>query len=266
MSASVRNQFALWWQFTRRELESRHRGSHLGVLWMLLTPLLEFAIYATIFGVIFGGRYGVVKGETQATYALGVFLSLTLYRLAAETLASAPGVILAQPNLVKKVVFPLHLLPLAALGGIAFRGSVSLMLWTGAYFVFGPGLAPSALWMPLLLLPLAAMCVGGGWLLASLGVFLRDIGQLAGPASMVMLYSSAIFYSAEMVARKSEFAWSILRFNPLLHIVEGARRAMLWHETPSLPGLAYAWVVGALVLAAGWFSFRKLRSGFADVL
>lgn len=263
---SAKKNFQLWWQFTRREVEARHKGSYLGILWMLLTPLLEFAIYTTVFGVIFGGRYGVVEQESHATYALGVFLSLTLFRLLAETIGSAPGIILGQPNLVKKVVFPVELLPLCTVGGILFRVGISLLLFLAGFLVFGPGLHLNNLWLPLVLLPLVLLAVGIAWLLSALGVFLRDISQVTGAAALVLLYSSAVFYSADMIATRSQFAWSILRFNPLLHIIEDARRVLLWQTAPAATSLAYAWITGFSVLLFGYITFRKLRPAFADVI
>lgn len=251
---------------TRRELETRHRGSHLGVLWMVLSPLLEFAIYATVFGVIFGGRYGVVANETASAYALGVFLSLCVFRLAAETLGTSPTVITNQSNLVKKVVFPLHILPLAALGGIGFRLTISLTLLAGALLAFGPALTAHALWFPLVLLPLLIGCVGTAWLLSSLGVFFRDLAQISGPVTMIMLYASAVFYSAPTIAAHSELAWAILRWNPLLHLIEDSRRVLLWGMPPAPGSLLYAWGFSIALLLIGWRVFRRLRPAFADVL
>jgi lipopolysaccharide transport system permease protein len=259
-------QFQLWWQFTRREIETRHKGSYLGVLWMLLTPLLEFTIYTIVFGVIFGGRYGVAAHETKATYALGVFLSLTLFRFIADTLVTAPGIIVSQPNLVKKVVFPLTLLPLCTLGGIAFRSSISLALFSLGFLLFGPGLALTNLWLPIILLPLLLIAIGLAWLLAALGVFLRDISQVTGSVTLVMLYCSAVFYSTSMVAGKSALAWSILRFNPILHTLENARRVLLWQLAPHPSAIAYTWIFALATFALGYVTFRKLRPAFADVI
>jgi lipopolysaccharide transport system permease protein len=233
---------------------------------MLLGPLLEFAIYATVFGVIFRGSYHVAGDETRATYALGVFLSLTLYRLLAETINASPSLIVAQANYVKKVVFPLHLLPLSAVAAASYRFLVSLALFLVAFALVGPGFHAVNLLLPLVLLPLLLHAIGLAWLLSALGVFLRDIGQLTGIATLVLLYSSAVFYSASGVAARSEFAWSILRFNPLLHLIESARAVMIWHAAPAPASLAYVWLSGAVVCALGYAVFRKLRPAFADVV
>jgi lipopolysaccharide transport system permease protein len=264
MSSS--KKFQLWWQFTRRDVEARHKGSHLGILWMLLTPLLEFAIYTIVFGVIFGGRYGVIKEESHGTYALGVFLSLTLFRLLAETINTSPGIIINQPNLVKKVVFPVQLLPLCTLGGILFRTGISLLLFIVGFLIFGPGLHITNLWLPVVLLPIILLAAGLSWFLSALGVFLRDISQLTGAITLILLYSSSVFYSAGMIATKSQLAWNILRFNPLLHILEDSRRVLLWQISPTPASIAYTWITGLLAVVVGYITFHKLRPAFADVL
>ncbi|EIQ01660.1 ABC-type polysaccharide/polyol phosphate export system, permease component [Opitutaceae bacterium TAV1] len=266
MNAKIHKQLQLWWQFTRRDIEVRHKGSYLGILWLLLSPLLEFAIYTIVFGLIFGGRYGVVESETHATYALGIFLSLTLYRFAAETIAVTSTVIVGQPNLVKKVVFPVHILPLSALGGICFRVSISLLLFVIGFLFFGPGFHLTNLWFPLVLLPLILLSIGTSWLLSALGVFLRDINQITGAATLVLLYSSAVFYSANMIQAKSPLAWAILKFNPLLHTIEDARRVLLWQIPPAPISFTYSLGVGLVVSILGWLCFNKLRPAFADVL
>lgn len=262
----MRKNFQLWWQFTKRDIESRHKGSYLGIFWMLFAPLLEFAIYTTVFALIFGGHYGVVQQETQGSYALGVFLSLTLFRLLAETIGASPGVIVSQPNLVKKVVFPVQLLPVCTLGAIVLRVTVSMMLFLIGFLIFGPGLNITNLWLPVVIFPLLLLSLGLAWLLAALGVFLRDISQLTGAVTLVLLYSSAVFYSESMIVAKSQLAWSILRFNPLLHTVEDARRVMLWQLPPEAGALIYTWTVGLVAALFGYLAFKKLRPAFADVI
>jgi lipopolysaccharide transport system permease protein len=262
----MRKNFQLWWQFTLRDIESRHKGSYLGFLWMLLNPLLEFAIYTVVFGLIFQGHYGVVAHETSTTYALGIFLSLTLFRFIAETIAFAPSVIISQPNLVKKVVFPVQVLPLCAFGSILLRVGVSLVLFVIGFLIWGPGLCMTNLWILLVILPVFVLSLGLAWLLAALGVFFRDINQVSGALSLIILYSSAIFYSESMVVAKSPFIWSILRFNPLLHTVEDARRVMLWQILPDVGSLTYAWIFGIAIACLGYATFRKLRPAFADVI
>ena len=145
----------LWWQFTGRTVELRHRGSYLGIFWAGLTPLLMLGLYYVVFGKIFNGSFGVLPDETRTDYALAFFLGLILHQLTAETLSIAPGIILANPNLVKKVVFPLEILPIAQLGATWFNLVISLTLMIlGAVFL-GRGVAVEGLlWLPVILFPL----------------------------------------------------------------------------------------------------------------
>ena len=118
----------LLWQFTLRNVELRHKGSHLGLIWSFLSPLLMLALYVLVFGYIFGGSFGVIPGETRVDYALGIFIGLTIFHLLAETLALAPSLIVGNPNFVKKVVFPLEILPAANVGAALIHLLISLGL------------------------------------------------------------------------------------------------------------------------------------------
>ena len=253
----------LWWQFTVRAVEMRHRGSYLGFLWAVLNPLLMAALYISVFGFIFESRFHVLPDETAVDYALGVFLGLILFHLMAETLAAAPIIIIGQPNLVKKVVFPLEMLPLAQLSAYWFHAMISLMLCLLAQLVIGRGLTSGLLWLPVILLPLLLLTLGLGWFLAALGVFFRDIVQVVPVLGQIVLWTSAVFFAPTAL---SPLAWSILKWNPLLHTVDLARHAVLWHQPLSLTHLAYTWLAGLAVFAFGAWFFRATRHSFAEVL
>lgn len=259
-------QYQLWLQLTRRDIAARHKGSYLGVVWLLLTPILEFSVYSTVFGVIFGGHYLQNPPEPKPVYALGVFLCLTLYRFIAETISVSPGIIVSQPNFVKKVVFPLHLLPLSIIGGLSYRTLLSLSLFCIGFIMFGPGFSLQLLWAPLVLTPLVLLAIGISWALSALGVFLRDISQVAGVSTLIMLYASGVFYSMGTIQTRSQLAWDILKYNPLLHIMENSRRVILWKAHPHAEGLLYTWAVSLFCLYAGFKIFKKLRPTFADVI
>ena len=154
----------LWWQFTIRTVELRHRGSYLGIVWAVLTPLLMLGLYYVVFGQIFGGSFGVLPDETRTDYALAFFLGLILHQVTSETLSLAPGIILANPNLVKKVVFPLDLLPLAQLGASWFNLLISITLMVIGAVALGRGVTIAGLvWLPVILLPLLLLTAGLGW-------------------------------------------------------------------------------------------------------
>src|ERR1035437_240547 len=153
----------LLWQFTLRNVELRHKGSHLGLIWSFLSPLLMLGLYVLVFGYIFGGSFGVQPGETRVDYALGVFLGLAIFNLLAETLGLSPSLIVGNPNFVKKVVFPLEILPAANVGAALFHMSISLCLVLISLFVFGHGAGWGVLWLPVIIIPLIFLCLGIAW-------------------------------------------------------------------------------------------------------
>jgi lipopolysaccharide transport system permease protein len=255
----------LWWQFTVRTVESRYRGSYLGIIWSVFNPLLMLGVFYTVFGIIFKGRFGVLPNENAVDYAMAMFLGLTLFQLVADTLGSSPLTITGNPNLVKKVVFPLEILPLAQVGGLWFNLVVGLSLVIVGSVVFGRGLSLSGLaWLPVIVAPLLLLSAGLGWLLAALGVFFRDLAQAMAFVGQVVLYSSAVFYPVSRIT--SPAVWAILRWNPFLRTVVLAREVVLWGVPISFDKLLYTYAVGAAVFLLGRWVFHKLQPAFADVL
>jgi lipopolysaccharide transport system permease protein len=257
---------SLLWQFTLRNLELRHRGSHLGLAWSLLNPLLMLGLYVLVFGYIFGGRFGVLPNETRVEYGLGIFFGLTLFHFVAEVLGGSPLLIVSNPNFVKKVVFPLEILPAASVLGAVFHMLISLILVLIGIVAFGPGLSLGALWLPVILLPLTLILFGAGCFFSAVGVFFRDIGQLMQFLTMALMFSSAVFYPAAKVAANSPAAWSVLRFNPVLLAIELARDAALWSRPLNFHHLLYLYAFGLVASVAGYSAFCRMKPAFADVL
>jgi len=252
----------LLWQFTLRNVEMRHKGSYLGIAWSILNPLLMLALYVLVFGYIFGGTFGR-HGETRLEYGLTIFLGLTLFHFATETLVTAPLVIVGSPNFVKKVVFPLEILPAANVGGAAVHLLIGLGLVLLGVVTLGDGLTASALWLPVILLPLLLTCLGINWLFSALGVFLRDLAQLIQFLSLALLFASAVFYP---ISKIPPGVWVFMRFNPALIAIELARNTVLWHEPIRGAHLAYLYAFGLASCYAGYAIFRRLKPAFADVL
>lgn len=253
----------LLWQFTLRNVELRHRGSHLGLVWSLLNPLLMLALYVFIFGYVLRGRFNPTHPESKIDYALGIFLGLTVFHLFAEVLGTAPTVIVSNPNFVKKVVFPLEILPASSVAASVFHASISLFLALLGVTFFGPGLSVQALWLPVILLPLLPLLLGTAWLISAVGVFFRDFGQIVGFLSMVLLYASCVFFPSSTLP---PFAWAILRFNPLLLAVELVRNSIMWHEAINPVHLTYLYISGMAVCLFGYWCFKKTAPAFSDIL
>jgi lipopolysaccharide transport system permease protein len=253
----------LLWQFTLRNVELRHKGSHLGLIWSFLNPLLMLGLYVLVFGYIFGGSFGVLPNETRVDYALGIFLGLTLFHFVSEVLGLAPTIIVGNPNFVKKVVFPLEILPAANVAGAVIHMLISLGLVLLCMLVFGAGFSPEILWLPVIIFPLILLALGVAWLVSALGVFLRDIGQVMQFLTMALMFSSAVFYSAQKIPVA---AWVFMRFNPILLAIELARDAALWNRPLNLNHLAYLYAAGLAACYLGHLAFRRMKPAFADVL
>ena len=253
----------LLWQFTLRNVEIRHKGSHLGLAWSFLNPLLMLGLYVLVFGYIFGGKFNVRTGETPVDYALGVFLGLTVFHFIAEVLTVSPSYIVSNPNFVKKVVFPLIVLPAAGVGAAAFHMIVSLGLVMLSMLLFGHGLAWGVLWLPVLLFPIFLLCLGLGWFFSALGVFFRDIAQVMQFLTMSLMFCSAVFNSAQ---KFPPAIWQVVRLNPILLTIELARDAALWERSLNYSHLLYCYVLGSLAFALGYAAFARMKPAFADVL
>ena len=253
----------LLWKFIVRNVHLRHKGSYLGLMWVVISPLLMMGLYTLVFGIIFGGRYNVVPTETTVEYSLGIFLSLTIFQLVSETMGNGPLVIASQPNFVKKVVFPLEVLPLASLGATLFHFGISVLLVLIGIVALGPGLALSNLWLPVIILPVILAAAGLSWLFAALGVFMRDIAQFMLFLTSALLFSSAIFFSASMFPQR---LWVVMKFNPMIHALEMCRNVMLWHTPIDLGALAYLYGVGIFLCLFGYACFQGVKPFFSDVL
>ncbi|MDB6166359.1 MAG: sugar transporter permease [Lacunisphaera sp.] len=255
-------QRELLWQFILRNVELRHKGSHLGLVWSFLNPILMLGLYVLVFGYIFGGHFGILPNETKVDYALGIFLGLTLFHFFAEVMAIAPSLIVGNPNFVKKVVFPLEILPAASVGGAVFHLMISLGLALLSLLLFDRGLPLSTLWLPVIILPLILLGLGTSWLFAALGVFFRDISQVMQFLSMVLMWTSAVFFTAQ----KYPAAWPYLRFNPLLLAIDLTRDAALWARPLNYVHLSYLYGTSLVLCYVGHCAFHRMKPAFADVL
>ena len=251
-------------QFTRREIEGRYKGSHLGLLWSFITPLVMLLVYTFVFGVVFKARWPHERGgESLAEFALVMFSGQLAFQAFAEPVGRAAGLIVGVPNFVKKVVFPLQILPLAVVGAAVYHVTIGLLITLGAsLFVYG-GIPWTCVLVPLSLLPLALLGLGITWLIASLGVYLRDIGYLVGVVLQVLNFATPIFYPLSAIPEDYR-GWMML--NPLTPMVDLVRSHLIVGAIgdPMIWATAYGYGLGFALLGYLWFMIT--RKGFADVL
>ncbi|MDR7005841.1 ABC transporter permease [Paraburkholderia strydomiana] len=246
----------------RREVLGRYRGSFLGIFWSFFNPLLMLAVYTLVFSGLMKARWNAAS-DSKTEFALVLFAGLMLFNLFAECINRAPGLILGNPNYVKKVVFPLEILPWVSLGSALFHGGVSLLVWLIAYCIFFGAPHATVVLLPLVLIPFILFTMGLSWALASLGVFLRDVAQVIGILTTVLMFLSPIFYPATTLPEKYR---PLLYLNPLTPVIESARDVLYWGKVPSFEMLGVYLVISAFIAWLGFAWFQKTRTGFADVI
>jgi len=256
----------LVWQFFSRNVKSRHRGSFLGPIWLLVNPLLMLCLYVFAFGVVFGGRLTDSTEESTLDYALGVLIGLNIIGFISGVISSTPSSILSHPNFVRKVVFPLEVLPVAQTGSLLYDMLIGFGLSLLGVVFLGPGLLVTCLWIPILLFPILMIGLGLALLLSSLSIYIRDFGQISSFLCLSILYSSGVFYSAEKASMVAPSIWNFLQWNPLLQIIDSLREIILWGREPSWWWVSYSWAVAVGVLTMGTFVFQKLRPSFGDLI
>jgi lipopolysaccharide transport system permease protein len=246
----------------QRDVLLRYRGSLLGLAWSFFNPLVMLAVYTFVFSVVFKARWGV-PGEDKINFAIILFVGLIVYGLFAECINRAPGLILSNTNYVKKVVFPLEILPSVALGSALFHAGISLAVLLSAQLLINQRLPWTVVTFPVILLPLLLATLGFAWLLSALGVYVRDISQITTIFTTVLMFLSPLFYPVSALP-KSYQLW--LHLNPLTFIIEEGRNVLIFGKTPNWIGWGLAFAMSILLSAGGFWWFQKTRKGFADVL
>jgi lipopolysaccharide transport system permease protein len=252
----------LLFTMVQREVIGRYRGSFMGLLWSFLNPLFMLLIYTVVFSMMFKLHWQEGTGS-RSEFALLVFAGLLVFNVFSECVGRAPNLVIANTNYVKKVVFPLEILPWVALGSVLFHTVASLLIWFVFHFIFF-GLPPlTAILLPLVMLPLILFSMGASWFLAALGVFLRDTGQVVGPVTTALMFVSAVFYPLSVLPEQYQ---TVLRFNPLTQFIEQARDVLFWGTVPDIRIWLSALIVSYGIAWLGFAWFQKARKGFADVL
>ena len=253
---------ALIWQLTKREVVGRYRGSVVGLLWSLLYPLVMLGVYTFMFSVVFEARWGA-GFSSKFEFAILLFSGMIVHSLFAECLNRSPALIIHNVSYVKKVVFPLEILPCVSLGSALFHASVNIGVLLVFFALSHWFLNWTVVFLPLVLFPLVVVCLGLSWFLASLGVFFRDVGHATGVVSLILLFISPVFYPVSAVPERYRI---LMNLNPLTFIIEQARDVLVWGKLPDWGALVAYYVMSAMVAWLGFMWFQKTRKGFADVL
>lgn len=268
--ATPREMFASTWRnkaliknLVRREVIGRYSGSMLGTLWSFLNPIFMLAVYTFVFSYVFKARWSSSPNESKAEFALVLFSGLIIFNIFAECFNRAPTLILSNSNYVKKVVFPLEVLPIVSIGAALFHTIISVLVWLLFYVIAIGEPHLTVLLFPLILLPITVLMTGLGWIVSALSVYLRDMNQLANIITTVLMFLSPIFFPIEALPEKFR---PVLGLNPLSPGIAMMRDVLFWGRVPSITSYL-TYLTGVSVFA--WFGFvffQKTRKGFADVL
>lgn len=249
-------------KMTTREVIGRYRGSVLGLLWSFFNPLLMLGVYTFVFSMIFKARWHP-GSESKTEFAIVLFAGMIVFGLLSECVNRAPALVLGNPNYVKKVVFPLEIMPWITLGEALFHAMVRLVVLLLFLLVVNHALPWTVILLPIVIFPLILLVLGLSWLLSSLGVFLRDIGQFVGVLTVALMFLSPVFYP--ITALPVELR-PLAMASPLAFAIEQARNVLVWGQTPDWSVLALNLAASLVVAWLGFAWFQKTRKGFADVL
>lgn len=246
----------------RRDIQQRYRGSLLGMFWSLVNPLLMLGIYTFVFSSIFRMKWTALS-DNPLDFALMLFAGLLLFNFFSECTNRAAPLVVSNPNLVKKMVFPLHIQAWVVVGAAIYQMGVSLCVMLGALLVVKGSIPWTAILLPVVVAPLFLLTLGCVWLISALAVFIRDTGQVVGQVVIMLMFLSPLFYPVEAIPQQFR---GLFYANPLTFMIDEARKVLVLGVTPDWQTLL---VYGTFSLATAWVGFwffQRVRPGFSDVL
>ena len=257
----INNRFVLQ-QLTRAEILTRYRGSVLGLVWSIFNPLLMLAVYSVVFGFLLKARWAV-DTTSEVPFTLQLFTGIVIHAFFADCLTQSTSAISKNANFVKKIVFPLELLPVVTVAAALFNLLLSLVILLGAVLLFGTDLHLSILLIPVVIFPFIFFVLGMSFILSAVGVYIRDISQVAGLLSTVFLFLSPILYPLSILPEKIQ---AIAMVNPLSFIIEQLRVVTLYGGSVDWLGYFIYTLAALFFLVFGYGVFKRTRGGFADVI
>lgn len=260
---SVLRNRSLIIELSKRDILGRYRGASFGLLWSVLSPFLMLVVYTFAFGNILKSRWPQANTEHEQSFAIILFVGLIVHGFFAECFSRAPTLVTSNPSYVKRVIFPLEILPWPMLLSALFHTLMNILVLVVLRLFMDHAFSWEVILLPIVLLPLMLLMLGLGWILAALGVYLRDISQITGVLSTALLFTSSAIVPVETVGEKYRF---IFQSNPLTFIIDQARAVALWNQTPDWAGLAVYALVSAGIALLGYSWFMATRRGFGDVI
>lgn len=252
----------LVFQLTKRNIEARFKGAALGFLWSFFTPILMLVVYTFVFGVILDIRWINQEGG-NLEFATILFSGLIVHTYFSDCIQASTELIVSNRQYVKKVVFPLESLPWVAVFTALFQLTISILVLIFYLLLVQQSLSWTILLLPIIIFPLMIMALGFSWLISAVTVYVRDLRQIIGPLTLILLFVSPIFYPASSLPSNFRF---LIYMNPISWVVDESRNLILWGTLPNFGGVLIYYGVSLVMAWFGLLCFQKLRSGFSDVI
>ncbi len=250
--------------FIVREIATKYKGSQLGLLWTIVNPLIMLSVYTLVFSQIFQAKWGSSADATKPmNFALNLFAGLIVFNIFSESATRAPTLITSNPNFVKKIKFPLHVLGEMVIGSSLFHALVSFGILLTAKLITENKIPITATMLPLVLLPFILMCLGLIWLLSTIGVFIKDINQVITAVVSMLMFLSPIFYPTS--ALPSGLQW-MATINPLAIVIEQARQCIIGGIMPNTSHLLLETCIALIWCEVNYRALKRLEKSFGDVL
>jgi lipopolysaccharide transport system permease protein len=261
MAASFWRHRELIGQLVRRDIEGRFKGSWLGVMWSLILPIGMLAVYTLVLSGFMKFHWPGANGTLE--FSLVLFVGLIVFTFFAEVLGRAPTLVVGNPNYVKRVVFPLEILPWVAVLSALFNALIGWVVWIAFALALYGQVHWTLLYFPLVIASTIPLALGFGWVVGSLSVFVRDIPPLIGVLTQALLFLSPVFYATDSVPEKLRI---IVEANPLTRVIDQARATMVFGQSPDWSAIGIQFALSLVLGYAGYVWFQLTRDAFADVL
>ncbi|MBT0725046.1 ABC transporter permease [Rosenbergiella sp. S61] len=253
----------LIWQMTVRDIMGRYKGSFLGLTWSLFNPILMLTVYTFVFSVIFKSRWAGEQNTGHADFAIILFTGLIIFNIFSEAINKSTTLITSNANFVKKVVFPIEILPIVSLLSSLFHAGISLIVLLLTILFFKHQIHVTTIFLPIILIPLVLSITGISWILASLGVYIRDIPQTISIAVTILMFLSPVFYPISALPLSFQ---KVVLLNPIAFLIEETRKIICFGMSPNWQMLTIDSVISLLIFLIGFSFFQKTKKGFADVI
>jgi lipopolysaccharide transport system permease protein len=249
--------------YTKREFHSAHRGTYLGLIWSVLSPLIMLALFVGVFGHIFGGKFTSRPDETASEFALALFIGLGFFNCFSQCMGGASGLVLSNSAYVKSLSFPLHILSVSSVLNSLMNLTITITICVGSHIAIYGNVHPATVWLIAHVIAIALFGLGISWFISGLSVFVRDIPAMIPPITTVLMFGSGVFFPLSAVSPRMR---SVLMLNPLAVIIDQARSALMTGVEPRLVPLAAVLGLSLAFAIAGYTFFRRAAPAFADVV